>query len=138
MHKVEEGKEEERRESSSSSSSSSGIDDNLFDSLDENIDDPDQDISERAVGTVDTTDTPMAEGTCMVADTEKLVKEPVEGMEISVVEQDVNASNQEGAAERTGVCLDAGSATGKDTMYMYQALIVHVSIGIIHADYCSL
>ena len=71
---------------------------------------------------MDTIDTSMAEGTCVVVGTEKLVKEPAEGMEIiSVVEQDVDASSQEWAAEKMGVGLAAGSATGRDTMYMYRS-----------------
>ena len=99
------GESRDKREtsSSSSSSSSSGIDDNLFDTLDENIDDPDRNDSEGATATVaeDTIDTSKMEGAYMVARTEKLVREPAEGMEVSMIEQDINASSRERIMEKT-------------------------------------
>ena len=103
---------ERESSSSSSSSSSSGIDDNLFDSLD---DDPDRDDSGRATATVtaEAVDTSSkVEGAYMVAGTEKLVEEPAEGMEISVMEQDTSAQSQEEVMEKAKG-LTAISASGE-------------------------
>ena len=52
------------------------------------------------------------EGAYMVAGTEKLVEEPAEGMEISVMEQDTSAQSQEEVMEKAKG-LTANSASGE-------------------------
>lgn len=113
-----------KRESSSSSSSSSGIDDNLFDSLDENVDDLDRDDSKGATameagGVVDTS---KLEGAYMVAVTEKLVREPAEGMEISMVEQDISAGSRGKVVEKADLTADSASGEYKNSC----ASVVHI------------
>ena len=106
-----------RESSSSSSSSSSGIDDNLFDSLDENVDDLDRGelkgaTAMEAGGAVDTS---KLEGAYMVAGTEKLVREPAEGMEISMVEQDISTGSRDKVVEKADLTDDSASGEYKNS-----------------------
>ena len=119
-----------RESSSSSSSSSSGIDDNLFDSLDENVDDLDRGESKGAIATEagGAVDTSKLEGAYMVAGTEKLVREPAEGMEISMVEQDISAGSRDKVVEKAD--LTADSASGKYTCKNSCASLVHIHVHV--------
>ena len=115
---VGQGREEESRNerSSSSSSSSSGIDDNLFDSLDENIDELELDRvdSTKAKTTLaenTSTDTTKVEDACTVRGTDGTAKEPGIERSILFVEKDRDAGGQR-VEEKSGTGLAADSANG--------------------------